>query len=169
MVLAQLFALGCCSTGTLHATDRRPRAALVSFAHENDLNAILGSVSQLEDRFNSRYQYDWIFFSTAPLSDEFKRLTSNATTAVCLYEIISGENWNVPQRTRHLGVDAQDNSHGDDALVEGNSDVGSVTGNQPLSLVEKTYRWKSGPFAKEHRLRDYDWFWRIEPGVRRSL
>lgn len=31
--------------------------------------------------------------------------------------------------------------------------------------VRPAYRWNLGSFAREHRMRDYDWFWRVEPGV----
>jgi mannosyltransferase len=71
------------------AADQRPRAAFVSLAHETDLPAVLSSISQLEETFNHRYHYHWVFFSTQPLSEEFRRQTSNATGAICIYEVIS--------------------------------------------------------------------------------
>lgn len=67
------------------------RAALVSLAHDDDLPAVIISIQQLEETFNSRYQYHWVFFSTEPLSENFRRQTSNATKAVCLYEVIPRE------------------------------------------------------------------------------
>lgn len=68
------------------------RAALVSVVRESDLTAILTSINQLEDAFNSEYHYDWVFFSSEPLSNTFHARTSNATRASCLYEV-SRENW----------------------------------------------------------------------------
>ncbi|KAL7920273.1 glycosyltransferase family 15 protein [Trichoderma austrokoningii] len=142
------------------AADQRPKAAFVSLAHEQDLPAVLSSVSQLEETFNHRYHYHWVFFSTQPLSEEFRRQTSNATGAICIYEVISEHNL-VSSKFRRpssaydvMPRDAADGG-GDDA-----SKVGQST-----SFLGQTSRWNSGPFASEKRLRDYDWFWRIEPGA----
>ncbi|KND92572.1 putative mannosyltransferase KTR3 [Tolypocladium ophioglossoides CBS 100239] len=143
------------------STDHAPRAVLVSLAHENDLHPILSSIHQLEDTFNSRYRYDWVFYSTKPLSDKFRRLTSNATNATCIYEVIRDANWNVPEWARDspLQVHQTDDAHGAEADVVG---YGS---DEAAPLLRQIHRWKSGPFARENRLKDYDWFGRIEPGT----
>lgn len=147
------------------STDHAPRAVLVSLAHEDDLRPILSSIHQLEDTFNSRYSYDWVFYSTKPLSDKFRRLTSNATNATCIYEVVRDANWNVPEwaRDAHLQAQQTDDAHGAEVDVVG---YGS---DEAAPLLRQIHRWKSGPFARENRLRDYDWFWRIEPGVSLAL
>ncbi|KAH6609971.1 glycosyltransferase family 15 [Trichoderma cornu-damae] len=140
------------------ATDQRPRAAFVSLAHEHDLPAVLSSISQLEETFNHRYQYHWVFFSTQPLSEEFRRQTSNATGAVCIYEVISDDNIVSEQhlkRAEALDTLPPDHIRGEDVLEAG----------QSAPSLGQISRWNSGPFASETRLRDYDWFWRIEPGA----
>ncbi|KAM0254676.1 hypothetical protein ACHAQJ_006526 [Trichoderma viride] len=140
------------------ATDQRLRAAFVSLAHEHDLPAVLSSMSQLEETFNHRYHYHWVFFSTQPLSEEFRRQTSNATGAICIYEVISENNLASPTQLKkpsNLNLMPTNQADGDDV-----SEVG-----QSAPFLGQTSRWNSGPFASEKRLRDYDWFWRIEPGV----
>lgn len=121
-----------------------PRAALVSLAQDHDLSAVLSSVAQLEQSFNSRYQYEWVFFSPAPLSENFKVLTSNATNATCMYEVVETKTWDQA-----------------DELV---STVADHEYHQAV-LVKEISRWRSGPFATEGRLKNYDYFWSIEPGV----
>jgi hypothetical protein len=37
-----------------------------------DIKDTLQSVRQLEDRFNHKYNYPWIFLNDEPFSDEFK-------------------------------------------------------------------------------------------------
>lgn len=140
------------------ATDQRPKAAFVSLAHEHDLPAVLSSMSQLEETFNHRYHYHWVFFSTQPLSEEFRRQTSNATGAICIYEVISEQNLassRYPKPSSAYDVMPRDATDDDSASKTGRS----------TSFLGQTWRWNSGPFASEKRLRDYDWFWRIEPGV----
>ncbi|KAH0522856.1 hypothetical protein TsFJ059_006643 [Trichoderma semiorbis] len=136
------------------ATDQKPRAAFVSLAHENDLSALLSSISQLEETFNYRYQYHWIFFSTQPLSEEFRQQTSNATGAVCFYEVISGEKLASPKQPAAFNTLSPAQT----------GEYVSEIGGQVQSL-DQISRWNSGPFASENRLRDYDWIWRIEPGA----
>lgn len=136
------------------ATDKKPRAAFVSLAHENDLSALLSSISQLEETFNHRYQYHWIFFSTQPLSEEFRQQTSNATGAVCFYEVISGDKLASPKQP------AAFNTLSPAQTGEYVSEIG-----RQVQSLDQISRWNSGPFASENRLRDYDWIWRIEPGA----
>lgn len=140
------------------ATDQRPKAAFVSLAHEHDLPAVLSSMSQLEETFNHRYHYHWVFFSTQPLSEEFRRQTSNATGAICIYEVISEHNL---ASSRYAKPSSASNAMPADSTS--GEDVSE--GGQSTSFLGQKSRWNSGPFASEKRLRDYDWFWRIEPGV----
>ncbi|CAM1505763.1 Fc.00g114000.m01.CDS01 [Cosmosporella sp. VM-42] len=137
------------------ASDQAPRAALVTLAHDNDLPGMLYSIGQLEDKFNSRYQYHWVFFSTRELSEEFKRSTSNATNAICVYEVIPGEHWSVPNWVDHRRLYATEN-------VEPGSEHDA---ERTVPDLRQIYRWNSGPFAREKRLRYYDWFLRVEPGA----
>ena len=39
---------------------------------ESDIRGAVQSVRELEDRFNHKYHYPWIFLNDKPFSDEFK-------------------------------------------------------------------------------------------------
>ncbi|KAK7418788.1 hypothetical protein QQZ08_011111 [Neonectria magnoliae] len=138
----------------LGPSDPAPRAALVTLAYDFDLPAMIFSMRQLEDQFNSRYRYHWIFFSTRELSEDFKRLTSNATSATCIYEVIPDEHWNVPGLVDH-----------DRHCTSPHDELDYGVGLEAPVDTRQRYRWNSGLFASEKRLKDYDWFWRIEPGT----
>lgn len=129
-----------------------PHTVLISLAHEHDLGSPLSPVSKREDTFNDRHLYDWVSFSSLSLSEQFRRLNSNATNATCIYEIIENKPWSVAG-----GV--QGPEYALDWLQE-DDNLG-----KPMPLMCHIRRWKSGPFAKENRLKAYDWFWIIEPGV----
>ncbi|KAH0489723.1 hypothetical protein TgHK011_010140 [Trichoderma gracile] len=128
----------------------------VSLAHEHDLPAVLSSISQLEETYNHRYRYPWVFFSTQPLSEGFRQQTSNATGAVCLYEVITKDNLVSPKQPSALNALPLEHLTGGEAI----SEEGPST-----PFLGQISRWNSGPFAREKRLRDYDWVWRIEPGA----
>lgn len=126
--------------------DCAPRAALVSMVHEHDVHDILHSIQQLEESFNARYLYHWVFFSTSPLSDDFRRVTANATNATCIFE--------------HIPASST-------TLVAHNGAVDGAVRTRHDNTRPPRWNWAS--IAKADRLKDYDWFWRIEPGVRRPL
>ena len=50
----------------------KPRAALISFVYNSELEGILQSMRQLEYHWNRKYQYPWIFFNDETFNDEFK-------------------------------------------------------------------------------------------------
>lgn len=50
----------------------RPRAAIISLVRNEELEGIMQSMRQLEHRWNSRYNYPWVFFNDKPFSDDFK-------------------------------------------------------------------------------------------------
>ncbi|KAF4344512.1 mannosyltransferase [Fusarium beomiforme] len=112
-------------------------------------------IQQIEDNFNSRHLYDWVFFSVRDLPEKFKELASNATNATCIFEVIPKENWNMPGWTDHsqLGDSHETNSGYNREAFES------------IANIRHMKRWSSAPFANERRLRNYDWFWRVEPGA----
>jgi mannosyltransferase len=154
LLLPSLIFAASASQGQL---DRPPRAALVSLASEHELDAILQSIQQLEESFNSRYLYHWVFFSTKPLSENFHRLTSNATNATCIYEQIpEAANAIEPRIVLNWTSHAFFGPHKRPTRSEVKSSV---------KWQRRSPRWDWASIAKADRLRDYDWFWRIEPGV----
>jgi hypothetical protein len=56
----------------------RPRenATLVMLARNSEVNNVVRSVYELEDRFNRKYNYPWIFLNNEQFSDEFKSYAS---------------------------------------------------------------------------------------------
>lgn len=90
--------------------DRAPRAAIISFIDESEILDILDTIRDMEMTFNSQYRYHWIFFSAKPLSETFRRRTSNATRAECLYEVI--ENMSVQDTHGHSNSFHQSHTRG---------------------------------------------------------
>jgi hypothetical protein len=53
--------------------DKRASAAIVMLARNGDMDAAARSIRELEDRFNRKYQYPYVFLSEEEFSDEFKQ------------------------------------------------------------------------------------------------
>ena len=52
---------------------RRANAVLLMLVRNSELEDALSSVTQLEERFNKRFGYPWVFLNDEPFSDEFKQ------------------------------------------------------------------------------------------------
>ena len=51
---------------------RRANAVLLMLVRNSELDNALSSVTQLEERFNKRFGYPWVFLNEVPFTDEFK-------------------------------------------------------------------------------------------------
>ena len=52
--------------------ERKANAAIVSLARNGDIDGILFSMKQMEDRFNRRYGYPYVFLNEEEFSEDFK-------------------------------------------------------------------------------------------------
>jgi Glycolipid 2-alpha-mannosyltransferase len=55
-------------------TSQRANATFVILARNSDLEGTVNSVRDLEDRFNRRYQYPYVFLNDKPFDEKFKKL-----------------------------------------------------------------------------------------------
>lgn len=51
---------------------RRANATMLMLARNSDVNDAVRSVRRLEDRFNKKFGYPWLFLNEEPFSEEFK-------------------------------------------------------------------------------------------------
>lgn len=52
--------------------ERKANAAIVSLARNGDIDGVVFSMKQMEDRFNKRYGYPYVFLNEEEFTDEFK-------------------------------------------------------------------------------------------------
>ncbi|KAI1086305.1 glycosyltransferase family 15 protein [Rostrohypoxylon terebratum] len=134
----------------------RPKAALISLVRNEEVEEMVASIVQVEARFNERetHQYDWVFFNNEEFTEEFKEAVSKATYSQCYFERVDEYNWAIPEFIDVARFDA------------GRQFMGRIgVGKAWLQSYHHLCRWDAGLFALEKRLHNYDWFWRIEPGV----
>jgi len=53
--------------------NRRANATFVMLARNSDVDSAVRSVREVQDRFNKKFGYPWIFLNEEPFSDEFKK------------------------------------------------------------------------------------------------
>jgi len=137
-------------------TNRQPRAALVAYVGQDQMHEMIDTMQRLEKAFNRRYKYDWVIFSEGNLSDEFTFTISNATGAGTFHELFFGTH-----QQQHKTLQYQET-----ACLHDRRDSNSV--GLQVADNDATSNWDSNLLAGEARLVDYDWFWKIEPGVSRQ-
>lgn len=137
----------------------KPKAAFIALVRNSEEAGMVHSILQVEARFNSRkmHRYDWIFFNDEPFSDSFKSAVSSATSSQVYFEQIKEEHWRIPEWIDESRFDVGREFQG-----------GIGVGKAWLKSYHKMCRWNSGLFALEDRLKNYDWYWRVEPDVSRK-
>ncbi|KAJ2702036.1 hypothetical protein FB645_004414 [Coemansia sp. IMI 203386] len=127
------------------------RAAFVILVRNSELHELRATVRQLEDQFNSRHRYPYVFLNNEPFTDEFKQAMEWATSGDCHFGLIPYEHWSMPpwvDRVRAKWAMA-------------------MMGSQVPYGDSESYRkiYESGFFFQHPLLDDFDYYWRVEPGV----
>ena len=65
-------------------------------ARNSDVNDAVKSVRRLEDRFNRKFGYPWVFLNEEPFSDDFKTRISNVVSGPVEFGVIPPEHWYQP-------------------------------------------------------------------------
>ncbi|KAH3900232.1 probable Alpha-1,2 mannosyltransferase KTR1 [Saccharomycodes ludwigii] len=132
----------------------RVKAAFVTLARNRDLWGLIKSIKSVEDRFNYKFQYNWIFLNDDEFTDEFKRLTTAVVSGETFYGKVPKEQWSVPD-----WIDKEKAAKGRTEMRE----KGVLYGDSvPYRFM---CRYESGLFFKHPLLDDYEYYWRVEPDV----
>ena len=73
------------------------KATFVTLARNKDLHGLMDLIRSVEDRFNSKYHYDWVFLNDDDFNDEFKKYTLNLVLGQTHYGKIPTEQWSFPE------------------------------------------------------------------------
>jgi hypothetical protein len=130
------------------ATLPRVKGAFVVLARNSELYALRSSMRYLEDRFNHKYSYPWIFLNEQPFTEEFKNMTQMMTKAEVHYGLVPQEHWSYPDYIdqEYAAQCRQDLS--DQGIVYGGSES-----------YRHMCRYQSGFFMLHPLLDDLDYYW----------
>lgn len=132
----------------------RANAALVVLARNSDLDGVLESMQSFERHFNRWFNYPYVFLNDERFDKEFRSRVRKATNAKVQFGVISERDWNFPEWASEEVVSSAIAKQGDRGIMYGNE--------QPYHRMCRFY---SGKFYNHHLLRNYDWYWRIEPEI----
>ncbi|KAF9514521.1 glycosyltransferase family 15 protein [Hydnum rufescens UP504] len=142
-------------TGRANTTIRKANAAFVLLARNSDLPGVLESLKQIEDRFNKKFQYPFVFLNEEDFSEDFKKWTSEVTSTPCVYGKIPKDHWFQPD-----WVDEDKATKARLQMIENSVIYGHSVPYRNMC------RFNSGFFFRHELLKNYDYYWRVEPGVK---
>jgi alpha 1,2-mannosyltransferase len=132
----------------------RMNATFVTLARNSDVWEIAKSIRHVEDRFNRKFNYDWVFLNDDDFSDEFKRVTSALVSGKTKYGKIPKEHWSFPE-----WIDQDKAAKVRDEMREKKIIYGDSISYRHMC------RYESGFFFRHPLMLDYEWYWRVEPSI----
>ncbi|KAM3446489.1 hypothetical protein MY3296_009613 [Beauveria thailandica] len=132
----------------------RANATFVTLARNADVWDIARSIRQVEDRFNRRFNYDWVFLNDKPFDDNFRNITSALVSGTAHFGQIPIEHWSVPdwideEKAKKVREDMKERK-----IIYGDS-----------ISYRHMCRFESGFFFQHPIMQNYDFYWRVEPSI----
>ncbi|KAG1139255.1 hypothetical protein G6F37_008230 [Rhizopus arrhizus] len=130
------------------------RAAFVILARNSDLNGVRHAMRQLEDRFNEKFNYPYVFLNEEHFTDEFKQKTASLTRAAVHYGKIDADHWGYPDFINQTKAAACRQEMESREVIYGGSES-----------YRHMCRYQSGFFFRHPLLASFEYYWRVEPDV----
>ncbi|BFZ58945.1 alpha 1,2-mannosyltransferase 2.4.1 [Savitreella phatthalungensis] len=130
-------------------------ATFVTLARNGDLHEIVKSIRNVEDRFNRKYHYPWVFLNDEPFDDEFKRVTSGLVSGKTEYGLIPKDHWGMPD-----WIDKEKAAKTRETMREKQIIYGDSVSYRHMC------RYESGFFYRHPLMLKYRYYWRVEPSIK---
>ncbi|KAF8147842.1 glycosyltransferase family 15 protein [Crassisporium funariophilum] len=135
-------------------TERRANATFVILCRNNQLWDTVRSVREIEDKFNHKYHYPYVFLNEVPFTEEFKYRLSTIVSSKAEFGLIPHDHWFQPD-----WIDEEKATKGREKMQSDNIIYGGSLSYRNMC------RFNSGFFFRHPLMLKYKWYWRIEPDV----
>ncbi|CAG8732269.1 2714_t:CDS:2, partial [Racocetra persica] len=140
---------------TLFYNTTRANAAVVVLVRNLELYQLLESIRQLEDRWNRKYNYPYVFLNDVDFTEEFKIKTSALTKSKTYYGKIPEHMWSYPSWINQTKAAESRSEMSSKGVIYGGSES-----------YRHMCRFNSGFFFQHQLLLPFDYYWRLEPSVK---
>lgn len=76
--------------------EEKVKGCFVILIRNNELEGIVSTMSQIEDTFNGKYDYPYVFLNNEEFTSEFRSTVNSLTNARVLFGIVEEEMWGYP-------------------------------------------------------------------------
>ncbi|GAA5815761.1 hypothetical protein MFLAVUS_009276 [Mucor flavus] len=131
-------------------TTQRQAAAFIVLVRNSELFGMLQSMQDVEQRFNNKFNYPWVFLNEEPFTKEFIDTTTSVASSKTHYGLVNESMWGYP--------DWIDQKHAADMRLE--------MKGLPYGTSESyrhMCRFQRHPLVLSLNL---EYYWRVEPDVR---
>ncbi|KAI8072485.1 nucleotide-diphospho-sugar transferase [Gongronella butleri] len=135
-------------------SDDPVRACFVILVRNNELDGIKSTIAQVEQTFNRKFNYPYVFLNDDYFTDEFIEQTSAMTNAPVSYGKLDSQMWGYPS---HINLTYAAEQRTEMAKMEI-----PYAGSESYRHM---CRFQSGYFFRHRLLDGYDYYWRLEPNV----
>ncbi|KAF7338286.1 Glycosyltransferase family 15 protein [Mycena venus] len=161
------------NTTHLSPVGRKANAAFVMLARNGDLEGAVASVKQMEDRFNKKFNYPYVFLNEEPFSEEFKTRITTITDSQVQFGLIPNDHWVQPKWCAF----SVENEIGTNCSITGSMAKTRASANraemQKNNVIyggslpyRNMCRFNSGFFYRHELLKPFKYYWRVEPDVK---
>jgi alpha 1,2-mannosyltransferase len=137
-----------------HLTSRHANATFVILARNSDADGTVRSIREIEDRFNKKFRYPYVFLNEEPFTEDFKKRVSVLSSVKMEFGLIPREHWFQPN-----WIDEAKAKAGRDQMEKENIIYGGSVSYRNMC------RFNSGFFFKHELVQKYRYYWRIELAV----
>lgn len=134
---------------------KRVKATFVSLARNRELFDLVDAIRHVEDRFNRKFRYDWVFLNDEPFTEEFKNVVKSIVSGEAKFGLVPKEHWSYP-----AWIDQQKAAQTREDMKKANIIYGDSESYRHMC------RYESGFFFRHPLMEEYDWYWRVEPGIK---
>lgn len=133
----------------------RPKAVILILCRNSELDDLHGTLVNFEARFNHKFGYPYVFLNDEPFSVDFRHKITALVGDGAQFGTVPREHWGLPTWINSTRAEEARRTMAASGVIYGGS----------LSYRHMC-RYFSGFFYDHPLLRDYDYYWRVEPGVR---
>ncbi|GAA5888928.1 hypothetical protein JCM5296_002741 [Sporobolomyces johnsonii] len=133
---------------------KRANAAFVALVRNNEREAMRDSMRSVEMRFNRRAGYPWIFMNDEEFTTEFKEGVMSMTRSEVFFHVIPKEHWSYPEFINQTYAAEERQKMVHENVIYGGSES-----------YRHMCRFNSMFFFQQKVLANFDWYWRVEPGI----
>ncbi|KAI1265971.1 glycolipid 2-alpha-mannosyltransferase [Xylariaceae sp. FL1019] len=131
---------------------KREDAVLIMLARNKELHKAKKSIRSIESHFNQWFNYPYLFLNDEPWDEKFITEMNRTANGKATFEVVPKDQWTYPdwidQDRAKKSIKAQGEAHIPHAGEEG---------------YHHMCRFYSGKFYQLDALKQYKWYWRLEP------